>query len=280
MKKYLAIIISSLLLFSGTTLFAQDVIKRNSGKTTTSKQKKTPKSTTPKPTPKPSTPKDPKPSKSKTSSKQNTTPKQSTTPSVLPSKPLAEGESFIYEDIEYQVINTKNRKVELINVKEPQGDIIIPQTVTANGILYSVTSIGNKAFYFGRKTIEYRLGPSTRPGQSTRSNVGTRTLIHSGLTSITIPNSVTSIGDYAFSDCSGLTSITIPNSVTSIGNYAFRGCRGLTSVTIPNSVTSIEDKAFSDCSGLTSVTIPSRFKNQINDIFDYCPNLKDIKYTN
>ena len=69
----------------------------------------------------------------------------------------------------------------------------------------------------------------------------------SGLTSVTIPNSVTSIGDYAFSDCSGLTSVTIPNSVTSIGDYAFSGCRDLTSVTIPNSVTSIGNMAFLDC---------------------------------
>ena len=66
----------------------------------------------------------------------------------------------------------------------------------------------------------------------------------SGLTSVTIPNSVTSIGDNAFRDCSGLTSVTIPNSVTSIGNYAFFGCSGLTSVTIPNSVTSIGESAF------------------------------------
>ena len=68
--------------------------------------------------------------------------------------------------------------------------------------------------------------------------------------SITYNNSkysVTSIGDWAFKECSGLTSVTIPNSVTSIGDRAFSGCSGLTSVTIPNSVTSIGDEAFSVC---------------------------------
>ena len=78
----------------------------------------------------------------------------------------------------------------------------------------------------------------------------------SGLKSITIPDSLTSIGKYAFSGCSGLTSVTIPDSVTSIGRSAFSGCSGLTSVTIPDSVTSIGDWAFDGCSGLTSITIP------------------------
>ena len=73
---------------------------------------------------------------------------------------------------------------------------------------------------------------------------------NSSITSIEIPNSVTSIGIRAFYDCSGLTSITIPNSVTSIGNYAFEGCTGLTSVTIPNSVTSIGNYAFKGCPAL------------------------------
>ena len=72
----------------------------------------------------------------------------------------------------------------------------------------------------------------------------------SGLTSVTIPNSVISIGDEAFSKCSGLTSVTIPNSVTSIDSYAFSDCNALTSITIPNSVTSIGYEAFSGCSGL------------------------------
>ena len=64
---------------------------------------------------------------------------------------------------------------------------------------------------------------------------------------MTIPDSVTSIGDCAFLHCHSLTSVTIPESVTSIGDYAFRECKSLTSVTIPNSVTSIGDSAFKDC---------------------------------
>ena len=76
----------------------------------------------------------------------------------------------------------------------------------------------------------------------------------SSLTSVAIGNSVTSIGNSAFSDCSSLTSVTIPNSVTSIGRSAFSGCSSLTSVTIPNSVTSIGVGAFMDCSSLTSIT--------------------------
>jgi hypothetical protein len=76
-----------------------------------------------------------------------------------------------------------------------------------------------------------------------------------GLTSITIPNSVTRIGWDAFSGCTGLTSITIPNSVTTIATRAFQDCTGLTTITIPNSVTSIGNNAFQGCTGLTSVTL-------------------------
>ena len=97
-----------------------------------------------------------------------------------------------------------------------------------------------------------------------------------GLTSITIPNSVTSIGEGAFKGCSGLTSITIPNSVTSIGNYAFSGCTGLTSVTIPDSVTSIGGSAFSDCTGLTSITIPNSVTTIGNYAFSSCDSLIEV----
>ena len=90
------------------------------------------------------------------------------------------------------------------------GIVSIPASVSYNGKTYSVTSIGERAFYYC-----------------------------SGLTSITIPDSVTSIEHYTFQDCSGLISVTIGNSVKSIDYGAFDGCSSLTSIEIPNSVISI-----------------------------------------
>ena len=77
----------------------------------------------------------------------------------------------------------------------------------------------------------------------------------SALQSVTIPDSVTSIGHNAFQSCSTLQSVTIPDSVTSIGNYAFESCSVLQSVTIGDSVTSIGGTAFRNCRALQSVTI-------------------------
>ena len=90
------------------------------------------------------------------------------------------------------------------------------------------------------------------------------------ITNLVIPNSVTSIGNYAFSSCTDLTSVIIPNSVTSIGDYAFHGCSSLTSVNIPNSVTGIGEWAFLDCSGLTSVTIGNSVTNIGSSVFYGC----------
>ena len=89
-----------------------------------------------------------------------------------------------------------------------------------------------------------------------------------GLTSVVIPNSVTSIGDYVFLGCSGLSSVTIPNSVTYIGYLAFAECSDLTSVTIPNSVMSIGHWAFRDCSGLSSIVSEIEKPFAINECFD------------
>ena len=98
----------------------------------------------------------------------------------------------------------------------------------------------------------------------------------SGLTSLTIPSCVTEIGNYAFCYCSGLTSLTIPSGVTSIGDEAFEGCSGLTSLTIPSSVTSIGDFAFKGCSGLTSLTIPSCVTSIGDWAFEGCSGLTSL----
>ena len=98
----------------------------------------------------------------------------------------------------------------------------------------------------------------------------------SGLTSLTIPSSVTEIGNCAFTGCSGLTSLTIPSGVTSIGWYVFYGCSGLTSLTIPSSITEIGGYAFSGCSGLTSLTIPSGVTSIGVYAFDGCSGLTSL----
>ncbi len=97
-----------------------------------------------------------------------------------------------------------------------------------------------------------------------------------GLTTVTIPNSVTSIGEGAFEGCTGLTKVTIPDSVTSIGTEAFYGCTGLTTVTIPDSVTSIEAGAFFGCTGLTTVTIPDSVTSIKASAFRDCTGLTTV----
>lgn len=86
------------------------------------------------------------------------------------------------------------------------------------------------------------------------------------LASIRIPNSVTTIGDYAFTECSSLVNITIPKNITEIGEGVFKTCTNLTSVTIPNGVTSIGDQAFYECTSLTSLIIP----NNVTEIGEFC----------
>ena len=97
-----------------------------------------------------------------------------------------------------------------------------------------------------------------------------------GLTSVTIPNGVTSIGRYTFYDCLNLTHITIPDSVTEIEQLAFIGCSGLISITIPNGVTSIGDRAFEGCRKLTNIILPSSLTSIQSETFKDCKSLTNI----
>ena len=98
----------------------------------------------------------------------------------------------------------------------------------------------------------------------------------SGLTSLTLPSSVTKIGCYALSNCIGLTSLTLPSCVTEIGEHAFLNCRGLTNFTIPSGVTKIGGAAFFSCYGLISLTIPSSVTAIGSRAFNDCSGLTSI----
>ena len=150
----------------------------------------------------------------------------------------------------------------------------------------SVTSIGNNAFK--DCPIENATMPTNAISSIPKAKLTTVVINGgeniptsafkgcTGLTSVTIGNSVTSIGWGAFQGCKGLTSITIPNSVTIIDWDAFNGCTGITSVTIPDSVTSIGVRAFKGCTGLTSITIPASVTKIRSDAFKNCNSLLTI----
>ncbi len=154
-------------------------------------------------------------------------------------------------------------------------------SLTSITIPDSVTSIGTHAFWNCSKSLEsINVGNGNTVYHSNNNcliETATNTLILGCKNSI-IPadGSVTSIGNFAFYNCSSLTSITIPDSVTSIGNSAFYNCSSLTSVTIGDGVTSIGGSAFSGCSSLTSVTIPNSVTSIGDTAFSYCSSLASI----
>ena len=102
----------------------------------------------------------------------------------------------------------------------------------------------------------------------------------SGLTSVALPDSVTSIGTSAFGYCTSLTSINIPANVTTISDKTFESCKSLSSITIPNTVTSVGVSAFTNCSGLTSCTLPNTLSSLSDGLFRSCSGLTTVVIPN
>ena len=155
-------------------------------------------------------------------------------------------------------------------------------SLTSVTIPDSVTSIGDRVFSYCTSLT----GIWVAEGNSHYSSDASGVLFNKDKTTLvqcpgafaayTIPDSVTSIGRYAFYGCTSLTSVTIPGSVTSIGVYAFDSCASLISVTIPDGVTSIGDSAFDYCTSLTSVTIPGSVTSIGDSVFYHCTSLASV----
>ena len=156
--------------------------------------------------------------------------------------------------------------------EDASGELVIPTKIEGK----SVTKIGNKDFV-GPFFMRDKLTSITIPNSVT--SVGLMAFYDcTSLTSIKIGNGVTSIGNSAFFRCSSLTSITIPDSVTSIGDGAFYNCTSLTSIVIGNGVTSIGDITFRDCSSLTNIIIPDGLTSIGKNAFLECSSLTTVTF--
>ena len=140
-------------------------------------------------------------------------------------------------------------KVAIVNNGDVgySGDIVIPETVTKDGIVYDVKGIEPNTFNYC-----------------------------TNLKSIVIPNSVTYIGEYAFHECENLTSVTLSNAITSIGMRTFMDCFKLKSIDIPESVNDIGDEVFQSCIALKSVKMPNSVEKLGNHVFRFCSSLEEM----
>ena len=145
-----------------------------------------------------------------------------------------------------------------------KGELEIPEEIDG----YKVTTIGNSAFENCGSLTSITIPESV-------TSIEDFAFSCTSLTSITIPESVTSIGDGAF-EYTSLTSITIPESVTTIGDSVFKSCDSLASITIPGSVTTIGNSAFESCSSLASITIPESVTAIGDSVFKSCSSLASI----
>ena len=214
----------------------------------------------------------------------------------------SKGTVYTYGQFTYELNDEGKITLKEYDASNNPTSVTIPNTIRNNGTYIAVTEIGDYCFLrcSSLTTIRFMEGSYVK-------RIGTGAFSETGITSMTLPESVTEIGAQAFRRCSSLASVTIPGSVTSMGNnvftdcnnivtagpigtgssiefgwtsvipdYAFNDCESLLSATIPNGITKIGYKAFAFCYNLASVTIPASVTNIDDNSFQYCSSLTGI----
>lgn len=218
-----------------------------------------------------------------------------------------ESEGFYFDVISEDDLTVK---LSLVKYSDDLERVDIPATVSHEGKTYNVTVIDSTAFQNCYSTsvisipetvthIRFGSGIGSRPFNNcdvlTEISVAENNPQYSSFdgalydkgqtvllqfpkakSSVSFPEAITTIGNYAFARCKGFTVMNIPKTVTTIGSYAFNNCERLTSITIPNSVTKIEDGAFARCAALTAIAVPESVTIIKDNTFAYCENLVSI----
>lgn len=154
------------------------------------------------------------------------------------------------------------------------GNIVIPSIVEYNNFNYPVTAVQGGAFYNCTNLISVTLPDSIESiGDGAFNNC-------TSLLSVNIPNSITSISQTTFKYCSSLTSINLPNSITMIGSFAFSGCTSLVNISFSNSLTFIDWYAFEGCTSITQIVIPNLVNTIRTGAFMNCTSLNSVRIPN
>ena len=179
-------------------------------------------------------------------------------------------DNIVLEQLGYQKVSY-NDFYDIKKDNQIMTSLTIPPVYVFEENKYKITAIGEKAFYRCNSITKNITLPNTI------KSIGNNAFYEcTALENLTLGNATETIGQYAFYNCNSLNNITIPDNVTSIGNYTFSGCSSLINITIPDNVTTIGAYAFQNCSSLTNINIPDNVTSIGQYAFSVCSSLTNI----